>query len=154
MSPIIRINRFLASAGLGSRRKCEDLVNGGKVFINENLVTSLSTTVNTGSDIVTIDGKRIEISAPSIILVLNKPRGILSAAVDERNRKTVIDLARDNGFTERLFPVGRLDMDTSGIILLTNDGDLSYRLTHPKYKIDKTYIVTIDGKISASAADR
>ncbi|MBU8921392.1 MAG: rRNA pseudouridine synthase [Bacteroidales bacterium] len=151
MSPIIRINRFLASAGLGSRRKCEDLVNGGKVFINDNLVTDLSTKVNTGSDIVTIDGKCIEIYTRKVILVLNKPRGILSAAVDGRNRKTVIDLARDSGIKERLFPVGRLDMDTSGIILLTNDGDLSYRLTHPKFKIDKTYIVTIDGKITASA---
>lgn len=147
MSPRMRINRFLASAGIGSRRKCEALIREGRVQINGETVSEFSRFIETGSDIVTLDGDRIEEITGKVILVINKPFGVLSTVSDDRGRKTVISLARETGFSERLFPVGRLDMDTTGILLLTNDGDLAYRLTHPRFKIEKRYIVKVEGII-------
>lgn len=147
MSPRMRINRFLASAGIGSRRKCEDLIREGRVQINGETVSELARFIDTDSDIVTLDGKRVDEVAGRMILVINKPFGVLSTVSDDRGRKTVIALAREAGVEERLFPVGRLDMDTTGILLLTNDGDLAYRLTHPRFKIEKRYIVTVEGHI-------
>lgn len=147
MSPRMRINRFLASAGIGSRRKCEDLIREGRVQINGEAVSELARFIDTDSDIVTLDGKRVDEVVGRMILVINKPFGVLSTVSDDRGRKTVIALARESGVEERLFPVGRLDMDTTGILLLTNDGDLAYRLTHPRFKIEKRYSVTVEGQI-------
>jgi 23S rRNA pseudouridine2605 synthase len=154
MSEKIRINRFLASAGLDSRRKCEELIRKGKVFVNGEQVHELTYLVDPEHDSVTIDGRRIEPNADTVVLVLNKPPGVLSAVVDSFQRKTVIDLARERGHSGRLFPIGRLDQDTSGIILITNDGDLAYRLTHPKYKIEKTYRVIVEGNVSPGTASK
>ena len=147
MSPRTRINRFLASAGIGSRRKCEDLIREGRVRINGETVSELARFIDTDSDIVTLDGKRVDEVVGRVILVINKPFGVLSTVSDDRGRNTVLSMARETGFEGRLFPVGRLDMDTTGILLLTNDGDLAYRLTHPRYKIEKRYVVTVEGHI-------
>jgi pseudouridine synthase len=150
----MRINRFLAAAEAGSRRKCEELIREGRVQVNGETVTELALFIDTESDRITLDGKPLRETAGKIILVINKPAGVLSTVSDDRGRKTVIQLAGDEGFGERLFPVGRLDLDTTGLLLLTNDGDLAYRLTHPKYKIEKKYEVTVDGEIEDASLDR
>jgi 23S rRNA pseudouridine2605 synthase len=154
MSRIWRINRYLAAAGLGSRRACEDLIRRGLVEVNGAPVANLSMKIDPDMDRVTVDGREIKRPEKSMLLVLNKPTGVISTASDTHGRKTVIDIAREHGYTERLFPVGRLDRDTSGIILITNDGDLSYRLTHPKYKIEKVYEVKVSGRVSEGTAEK
>lgn len=154
MGDKIRINRFLAAAGLGSRRKCEELIRKGLVFVNGESVDKLAVLIDPESDSITVDGDPVRYEGKSLVLVLNKPPGILSTVTDSFRRKTVIDLAQEQGFTDRLFPVGRLDLDTAGIILLTNDGYLAYRLTHPRYKVEKTYDVVVEGRISPRTVSR
>jgi pseudouridine synthase len=148
MSEQVRINRFLASAGLGARRKCEDLIRSGVVSVNGERVETLDLKIDPDKDQVFVNGKEVHWNQKRLVLVLNKPTGVLSTASDSFNRKTVIQLAMEKGYTERLFPVGRLDLDTSGILIITNDGDLAYRLTHPRFKIAKTYRVTVEGRVS------
>ena len=150
----MRINRFLAAAGLGSRRKCEELIRKGVVFVNARRVETLSLTIDPEKDSVTVLGKPVTVPTATVVLVLNKPVGVLSTVTDSFDRKTVIDTAREKGYEDRLFPVGRLDLDTSGLLILTNDGDLAYRLTHPRFKIEKTYRVTVEGNISDEAVSR
>lgn len=152
MSRAVRINRFLAGAGLGSRRACETLVKQGRVKINGETVAGLGETVDPDRDAVLVDGRPVEMTEKTVVLVLNKPTGVLSTVTDTHGRPTVIDLARRAGHRERLFPVGRLDMDTSGFILLTNDGELTYRLTHPRYEVDKTYLAVLEGEIDEGTA--
>jgi 23S rRNA pseudouridine2605 synthase/16S rRNA pseudouridine516 synthase len=147
MSPAVRINRWLASAGVGSRRKCDDLIRAGLVSVNGETMTRLGALVDPDRDTVAVEGRVIGRPKAAVALVLNKPAGVLSTVTDSFHRKTVIDLARERGFSERLYPVGRLDLDTSGILLLTNDGDLAYRLTHPRFKIEKTYRLTVEGSV-------
>jgi 23S rRNA pseudouridine2605 synthase len=144
-----RINRYLAAAGFGSRRKCEALIRNGLVAVNGKRLASLATLVDPGVDEVTVEGKRIGDVAGPVVLVLNKPTGVLSTVRDSFRRTTVIDIAREHGYVQRLFPVGRLDQDTSGILLLTNDGKLAYRLTHPRFKIEKTYEVAVEGDVGS-----
>jgi pseudouridine synthase len=148
MNSRVRINRYLARSGFGSRRRCEDLIRRGVVFVNGRRVETLSFTVDPDRDTVSVDGKRVEGFERSAVLVLNKPAGVISSVTDSFNRKTVVDIAREKGYEERLFPVGRLDLDTTGILLLTNDGEVANRLTHPRYKVAKTYRVTVEGEIS------
>ena len=150
----VRINRFLAAAGFGSRRACDELIRRGGVQVNGEPVVSLSTLVDPDVDTVTVDGVEVRGSEPSLLLVLNKPVGVLSTAVDTHGRRTVIDIAKDAGYEQRLYPVGRLDLDTSGLILITNDGDLAYRLTHPRYKVEKTYEVVVRGAIDDETVGR
>jgi 23S rRNA pseudouridine2605 synthase len=152
MSAKVRINRYLASAGFGSRRKCEDLIRQGLVAVNGNVLTKLAATVDPDVDSVAVNGRPVEREAATRVFVLNKPIGVLSTASDSFNRRTVIDVARENGITERVFPVGRLDYDTSGILILTNDGDLAYRLTHPRFKIEKTYVLKVEGNVADETA--
>jgi 23S rRNA pseudouridine2605 synthase len=152
MSRLLRINRFLAAAGFGSRRKCDELIRRGQVRVNGEIVASLSCEVDPEKDAVTVDGTEVK-PEETIILVLNKPTGILSTVSDTHGRRTVIDIVRESGFTERLFPVGRLDLDTSGLLIITNDGELAYKLTHPRYKVEKTYEVTVEGAVEQSAID-
>jgi len=148
MSAKVRINRYLATAGFGSRRKCEELITGGHVSVNGKALRNLATIVDPDADSVAVDGRTVAHGAKMRVFVLNKPVGVLSTVTDSFDRKTVIDVAREHGIAERLFPVGRLDLDTSGILILTNDGDLAYRLTHPRFKIEKTYRVTVEGDVS------
>jgi 23S rRNA pseudouridine2605 synthase len=153
MSRLVRINRYLASAGLGSRRKCEELIRRGEVQVNGECVASLSLEIDPERDTVTVGRREVMRPEKTVLLVLNKPAGILSTASDTHGRKTVIDLARESGYTERLFPVGRLDLDTSGILLITNDGELAFRLTHPRYKVEKTYEAVVEGAVSKRTID-
>jgi 23S rRNA pseudouridine2605 synthase len=148
MNSKVRINRFLAQAGFGSRRRCEELVRRGVVFVNGKRIETLSVTIDPESDSVSVNGKPVARFEAPIILVLNKPTGVISAVIDPFKRKTVIDIVRENGFRERIFPVGRLDLDTTGILILTNDGTVANRLMHPRYKVEKTYRVTVKGLVS------
>ncbi len=146
----MRINKYLAECGLSSRRKCEAYVTEGRVKIGGKLVTSLSTEVHDG-DFVTVDGERVKPIKKHVYIMLNKPKGYVCTASDDLGRKTVMDLIKDR--PERLFPIGRLDYDTEGLLILTTDGDLSNRLTHPRNEIPKTYSVRIEGGVSEEDLD-
>ncbi len=136
----MRLNRFLASAGQGSRRSCEELILAGQVSVNGVVCTELATQVES-SDVVKV-GNRVLHSAPTRTLLIHKPRGFVSTASDEKGRRTVFDLLPPN--SPRLFHVGRLDMESEGLLILTNDGDLSLKLTHPRYRMEKEYEVVLD----------
>ena len=150
--PMIRINRYLAGSGLGSRRKCEKYVLEGKVRVNGEMVTDLAFKVNSREDRVTLCGEAVEYIREYTVLVMNKPPGVVCSVSDDLGRNTVIDMAREQGYSQRLYPVGRLDIDTSGILLLTNDGTLTNRLIHPRYHVEKTYNVRLDGKVTDETA--
>jgi 23S rRNA pseudouridine2605 synthase len=138
--PTMRLNRFLASAGLGSRRSVEELITSGQVRVNGQVVTDLAT--NVGPDDAVKVGSRLLRTEQKITVLLNKPRGYLCTASDERDRKTIFDLLPANW--PRVYHVGRLDKESEGLLLVTNDGDLSLALTHPRYKIEKEYEVLLD----------
>jgi 23S rRNA pseudouridine2605 synthase len=142
---MMRLNRFLALCGLGSRRKCESLIQAGRVAIDGNIVESLGTNVDEKESIVTVDGTRISPPQKLIYILLNKPKGYVTTASDELGRTTVLDLLPDKF---RLFPIGRLDKDTMGVLLLTNDGALAFQLMHPKFKVDKIYQVSLNKPIN------
>lgn len=141
----MRINKYLASANVASRRKAEEFVLNGRVTVNGKMINSLSTDV-AESDIVCVDGVKILINQEKIYVMLNKPKGYITTTSDDRGRKTVIDLLPDN--LKALKPVGRLDYDSEGLLLLTNDGEIANRLMHPASQIGKTYIVKIEGEIT------
>ncbi|AYF92550.1 pseudouridine synthase [Apilactobacillus bombintestini] len=136
-----RLQKVMAKAGVASRRKSEGIIQEGRVKVNGQVVTELGTKVKV-SDEVMVDGLPINKEEP-VYFLLYKPRRIISSASDEKKRKTVLDFFPD--VEERIYPVGRLDYDTSGLILLTNDGELDNRLTHPKYEVDKTYVAKVEG---------
>lgn len=154
MCALMRINRFLAAAGLGSRRACEALIREGRIRINGETAEQLAKIIDTDRDSVTVDGRTVEIAEEQLVLVLHKPEGVLSTVSDGFGRPTVIDLAREHGYGMRLFPVGRLDLNTSGILLLTNDGELAHRLMHPRYKVEKSYRAVVEGELDESTARR
>jgi 23S rRNA pseudouridine2605 synthase len=139
------LNRFLALCGCGSRRKCELFIQAGRVAIDGNIVRSLSTSIDEMASAVTVDGKRVAPPEKFIYILMNKPKGYVTTASDELGRKTVIDLLPDN---LRVFPVGRLDKDTMGALLFTNDGAIAFRLLHPKFDVDKIYHVSLDRSIT------
>lgn len=147
----MRINKYLAECGLSSRRKCEAFVLDGKVKINGKLVTELSTEVK-DSDTVTVDGNKVQPIKKHVYLMMNKPKGYICTANDEFGRKTVLDLIKNR--EERIFPVGRLDYDTEGLLILTTDGDLANRLTHPRNEITKTYSAKVEGEVGEDLLDR
>ena len=139
-----RLQKVLAHAGIASRRACEKIIEQGRVTINGQVITELGTKVDPQRDVITVDGKRLSKQAEKLVyILLNKPAGVLSAAKDEqRGRKTVIDLV---DVAERVYPVGRLDLNSEGLILLTNDGDLAEKLMHPRYHVEKEYQVLVKG---------
>ena len=137
-----RLQKVIAYAGVASRRKAEQYILEGKVKVNGKVVKELGTKVSTSDDIE-VNGVKIE-KEDKVYFLLYKPRGVISAVTDDKGRKTVTDLFRKE-VHQRIFPVGRLDYDTSGLLLLTNDGEFSYQMTHPKFKIDKTYIARVKG---------
>ena len=145
----MRINRYLAECGLASRRKCEEYVIGGEVTVNGKVVTDLSTQVNY-SDTVTVGGKKVSPVSKHVYLMLNKPKGCVTTVSDDKGRKTVLDIVRGDYPETRLFPVGRLDYDTEGLLILTTDGDLCNRITHPSSEIEKTYTAKLEGSVSES----
>lgn len=140
----MRINKFLASSGLASRRKAEEYIKAGKVVVNDKVCTNLATDI-LETDIVKVNGQAILKPEVFEYYMLNKPKGYVCSNKDDRGRKTVINLIDT---ASRIFSVGRLDYDSEGLLILTNDGDLTYKLTHPKHEIKKTYIVRIEGQIS------
>lgn len=139
-----RLQKVLAQAGIASRRASEALIEQGRVSVNGQLVTVPGFKVDPRRDVIAVDGQPLahKVEQP-VYVMLNKPRGVLSAASDERGRRTVLDLV---DLPERLFPVGRLDLYSEGLILLTNDGDLTAKLTHPRYEIEKEYHVLVSGR--------
>ncbi len=137
-----RLQKYLAECGVASRRKCEEIILAGKVRVNGNLITELGTKVNPQTDTVEVDGKVIS-SEKKVYILLNKPVGYVTTMSDEKERPTVMELLE--GVKEKVVPVGRLDMFTSGLLLLSNDGDFVYKVTHPKHETTKTYIVKTHG---------
>jgi len=138
----IRLNRYIALSGLCSRREADQWIKNGIVKVNGEVVKDLGRKVNRFTDVVEVRGKRIQ-PEPMVYLLLNKPKNVICTTKDERNRRTVLDLIR-NATNVRLYPVGRLDRNTTGVILLTNDGELAKRLTHPSFQIKKVYRVRLD----------
>lgn len=139
----MRLQKFMARCGVASRRKSEVIIEDGRVKVNGDIVTELGTKVDQDKDIVEVDNKKIELEKNNIYVLLNKPVDYITTVDDEFGRKKVLDLLKD--IKERIYPVGRLDYDTSGFLLLTNDGDLAYKLTHPKYEVDKKYVAEVEG---------
>lgn len=145
----MRINKYIASSGIASRRASEQLILDGKVKVNNKTVTDLATDIDERNDTVTIDGKKIQPIAKQVYIMLNKPKGCVCTVKDDKDRKTVMDYLGDLK-DKRLFPIGRLDYDTEGLLLITNDGDLSHKLTHPSNEIPKTYVAKVEGEVSQS----
>ena len=141
-----RINRILSLAGITSRRKADDLIRAGRVKHNGKIVKELGTRAIWGEDSIKVDGQEIPKPSERIYLMLNKPFGYLCAMDDSTDRPVVMDLLKN--IPQRVFSIGRLDFDTLGLLLFTNDGDFAHRLAHPKYKISRTYKVTIQGRIT------
>lgn len=151
-SGTVRLQKALAAAGLGSRRACEELIAAGRVEVDGLVVTELGRRVDPASAVVRVDGARVNIRPDLVYLALNKPRGMLSAMSDARGRPTVGDLVA--GRPERLFHIGRLDADTEGLLLLTNDGELAHRLTHPSFGIAKTYLAEVPAPVRPEVGRR
>jgi len=142
----IRLQKYMADCGIDSRRKCEEYILGGLVKVNGKIITQLGIKITPHKDVVEFRGKKVDNTAEKkIYVLLNKPIGYVTTAKEQFNRPTVMDLVKN--IKIRLVPVGRLDMYTSGAIILTNDGEFVYKVTHPKYEIEKTYIVTVRGKV-------
>jgi 23S rRNA pseudouridine2605 synthase len=145
----MRLNKYIAQAGIASRRKADELTLQGKVRINGAVMKEPGYDVAEG-DVVEVGGRVVKQDAKKVYIMLNKPKGYITSADDEKDRPTVMALVAD--IEERLFSVGRLDYNTSGMLLLTNDGDLAYRLSHPKHQIYKTYRARVSGQLSAERA--
>ena len=143
----IRINKYLSSAGFGSRRKCEELVKEGRVKANGKTILDLGFMVQK-NDQITVDGELCSAASENVYLMLHKPKGTITSMSDEFGRKTVIDILPDE--YKKLKPVGRLDYDSEGLLILTNDGNLAYKLTHPSNEISKTYVVKVEGEVKES----
>ncbi|WP_413334645.1 pseudouridine synthase [Brevibacterium sp. GP-SGM9] len=148
----VRLQKILAEAGLGSRRACEQLILDGRVEVDGSIVTELGTRIDPETQSVYVDTVRIATQTKKVYLVLNKPAGVVSTMSDPEGRPCLADYTRNN--IERLFHVGRLDTDTEGLILLTNDGELSNRLAHPRYEIPKTYLAQVRGQLAKDAGAR
>jgi pseudouridine synthase len=151
MGESLRLNRYLAAAGLASRRRCDDLIRAGRVTVNGARVEQLGVRVDPETDEVAVDGRPLPAPRDHCTLVLNKPRDVLVAACDERGRSTVMDLLAD--FPGRVFPVGRLDYRSEGLLLFTNDGELAFRLAHPRFKIAKLYHVHVEGGVAPAVLE-
>ncbi len=148
----VRLQKVLAQAGIGSRRACEELIAAGRVEVDGQRVTELGVRVDPKRSVVHVDGVRIQLDDTLVYLALNKPLGVISAMSDPQGRRTIGDLVA--GREERLFHVGRLDADSEGLILLTNDGDLAHRLSHPSYEVPKTYLVEVAGPVPRDLGKR
>lgn len=141
----MRLNKYIASAGICSRRKADELIAAGNVKINGAVMREMGYDVEEG-DRVVVNGRLIEGAGEKVYVAVNKPKGYITSMDDDRDRATVAELVSD--IPERLFPVGRLDYNTTGLLLMTNDGDLAYRLTHPKHEVYKTYVALVSGIVS------
>lgn len=143
----MRLNKFLSNSGVASRRKCDQLIADGKVEVNGKTVNELGLKINEKKDKVTIEGRVIKLPSSFVYIKLNKPKGYACTANDEKGRKTIYDLVKCE---ERLFSIGRLDYETEGLIILTNDGNFANLVAHPRYSMEKEYRVTVEGEIKES----
>lgn len=147
----MRLQKYMAMCGVAARRKCEEIIREGRVAINGETVTEMGTLVQEG-DVVTLDGERIQPEEKKVYILYHKPAGEVTTVSDDKGRETVLDRFRD--LPVRVYPVGRLDYDSEGLLLLTNDGELAQRLTHPSCEVDKTYLVRIVGNLTKEEHDR
>ncbi len=143
----MRLNKYLANSGLASRRKCDEIIMSGVVKVNGRVVKELGTTIDEKKDKITVEDRVIKLPSSFVYIKLNKPKGYACSNHDEKGRKTIYDLINCE---ERLFSIGRLDYDTEGLIILTNDGDFANRVAHPRFSIEKEYRVTVEGEIKES----
>jgi 23S rRNA pseudouridine2605 synthase len=148
----IRLQKVLAQAGLGSRRRCDDMIASGRVEVNGETVDTMGARVDPMRDVIRVDGARIPPPNEHAYVILNKPRGVVTSMADERGRPDLSSIVAHRD--DRLFHVGRLDTDTSGLLILTNDGDLAHKLAHPSFEISKTYVALVDGTVPDSLATR
>ncbi|WP_430866812.1 pseudouridine synthase [Demequina aurantiaca] len=144
----VRLQKVLASAGVGSRRKCEDIIEAGRVKVNGDVVDQLGVRIDANEVVIEVDGKRICVDDSNITVVLNKPRGVVSTMSDPQGRPALDQFV--SNYTERLFHVGRLDSETTGVLLLTNNGDLANRLAHPTHGVSKVYVAKVEGVVPKS----
>ena len=147
----MRLNKFLSNSGVASRRKSDDLISQGKVRVNGKTVTEFGTIINEKKDKVEVEGKAVCLPSSFVYIKLNKPKGYACTANDEKGRKTIYELVKCE---ERLFSVGRLDYDTEGLIILTNDGDFANILMHPTNEIDKVYLAKLEGIIKGEQINK
>jgi 23S rRNA pseudouridine2605 synthase len=152
MTEGIRLQKVLAAAGVGSRRACEELIAAGRVSVDGKRVTELGTRVDPESAVIRVDDLRVTTASDRVYLALNKPRGMVSTLSDPEGRPSVGDLVAER--RDRLFSVGRLDAETTGLLLLTNDGELAHRLTHPSYGVEKTYLAEVPGPLARDVGKR
>ena len=145
MADEIRLQKVLAQAGLGSRRRCDDMIAHGRVEVNGEIIDVMGARVDPDRDVIRVDGKRIPVANDRAYVILNKPRGIVTSMADEHGRPDLSSIVAQR--EARLFHVGRLDTDTSGLLILTNDGDLAHKLAHPSFEITKTYVALVDGEV-------
>ena len=141
----VRLQKVLAASGIASRRKCETLMSEGRVEVDGEVITQLGAKVDPEVVVIRVDGKRLPVAESKVYLVANKPRGVVSSMADEEGRRDLRSLLE--GWTERLFHVGRLDTDTDGLIVLTNDGEFAHRLAHPSFELPKTYVAQVEGVV-------
>ena len=146
----IRLQKALAQAGLGSRRRCDDMIAHGRVEVNGEIIDQMGSRVDPLTDVIRVDGKRIPMPNDHAYVLLNKPRGVVTSMADEHGRPDLSSIVA--GRDDRLFHVGRLDTDTSGLLLLTNDGDLAHKLAHPSFEITKTYVALVEGTVADTVA--
>jgi 23S rRNA pseudouridine2605 synthase len=149
---LVRLHKLLARSGVASRRACEELMLEGEVTVDGEVVTRLGTKVDPLTAVIRVSGQRLPPVSPHVYLVLHKPTGVVSAMSDPQGRPTITDLVADR--PERLFHVGRLDTDTAGLLLLTNDGEFAQRMAHPSYEVDKTYVAEVDGRVGRTTVER
>lgn len=142
---MIRLQKYLADAGIASRRGSEALIKAGRIAVNGSVVKEMGVKIEEGEDRIYFDGQEIKPQKKMIYILLNKPIGYVSTVSDDKGRNTVMDLVQD--IPVRIYPVGRLDYDTEGLLLMTNDGDLTYKITHPKNNVEKTYVAEVTGNI-------
>jgi 23S rRNA pseudouridine2605 synthase len=148
----IRLQKVLAAAGVGSRRACEQLIAAGRVEVDGRVVREQGTRVDPAAAVVRVDGLRVNLVAERVYLALNKPRGVVSTMADPEGRPTLAGYVEDR--EARLFHIGRLDADTEGLLLLTNDGELAHRLSHPSYEVPKTYLAEVPGPVPRDTGRR
>lgn len=149
MGEIVRLQKYIAMSGIASRRAAESMIANGRVSVNGTQITQQGVKVEIGKDEIFVDGKPIDIKQKKYYIMLNKPVGYVSTVSDQFDRPTVVDLVKEEIGT-RIFPVGRLDYETEGLLLMTNDGDFTYKVTHPKFHTNKTYIAVINGGLTIS----
>ena len=143
---MVRLQKFLADCGVASRRGAEELIKKGRVSVNGEVVRVMGVQVDEDNDVVEFDGRQVKPQSKMIYIMLNKPEGFVTTVSDDKGRETVMSLVSD--IPARIYPVGRLDYDTEGLLLMTNDGDLTYKITHPKNNVEKTYVAEVSGNIT------